>query len=255
MNNYLLSNCKTEYFMWWADDDQISEKCIETLYKIMDEDKSIVSAVPVWEYVDSKDLHKLESLHEEIVSQGLKEPLIHSMDFENAEEEEYQQIKIGIKDRFERLDGLINNAGILGEKKSLEQYNYSVWKKVMTINLESSFLLTKTLLPLLNHSGLSSIIFTSSGVGKKGRAYWGAYAVSKFATEGMMEVLADELENTSNIRVNSVNPGPIRTRMRETAYPAEDPNTNPLPETIMDLYIYLMSDDSEEIHGQSINAQ
>ena len=203
----------------------------------------------------SKDLHKLESLHEEIVSQGLKEPLIHSMDFENAEEEEYQQIKVAIKDRFERLDGLINNAGILGEKKSLEQYNYSVWKKVMTINLESSFLLTKTLLSLLNHSGLSSIIFTSSGVGKKGRAYWGAYAVSKFATEGMMEVLADELENTSNIRVNSVNPGPIRTRMRETAYPAEDPNTNPLPETIMDLYIYLMSDDSEEIHGQSINAQ
>ena len=76
---------------------------------------------------------------------------------------------------------------------------------------------------MLNHSGLSSIIFTSSGVGKKGRAYWGAYAVSKFATEGMMEVFADELENTSNIRVNSVNPGPIRTRMRETAYPAEDP--------------------------------
>ena len=128
-------------------------------------------------------------------------------------------------------------------------------KKVMTINLESSFLLTKTLLPLLNHSGLSSIIFTSSGVGKKGRAYWGAYAVSKFATEGMMEVLADELENTSNIRVNSVNPGPIRTKMRESAYPAEDPKTNPLPKEIMDLYIYLMSDDSEEIHGQSINAQ
>ena len=203
----------------------------------------------------SKDLHKLESLHEEICSQDLKEPLIHSMDFENAEEEEYQQIKVAIRERFERLDGLINNAGILGEKKSLEQYNYSVWKKVMTINLESSFLLTKTLVPLLNHSGLSSIIFTSSGVGKKGRAYWGAYAVSKFATEGMMEVLADELENTSNIRVNCVNPGPIRTKMRESAYPAEDPKTNPLPKEIMDLYIYLMSDDSEEIHGQSINAQ
>ena len=141
----------------------------------------------------SKDLNKLESLHEEIVNQDLKEPLIHSMDFENAEEEQYQQIKDAIKDKFNNLDGLINNAGILGEKKSLEQYNYSVWKKVMNVNLDSSFLLTKTLLPLLNHSGFSSIIFTSSGVGRKGRAYWGAYAISKFATEGMMEVFADEL--------------------------------------------------------------
>ena len=203
----------------------------------------------------SKDTGKLESLYKEIVNQELKEPLIHSMDFEDAKEEQYLIIKEAIKNRFDRLDGLINNAGILGEKKSLEQYQYSMWKKVLNINLDSAFLLTKTLLPLLNHSKQSSILFTSSGVGKKGRAYWGGYAISKFATEGMMEVFADELENTSRIRVNCINPGPVRTKLREEAYPAEDPETNPLPEEIMNLYVYLMCDESKDINGQSINAQ
>ena len=203
----------------------------------------------------SKDTGKLESLYKEIVNQELKEPLIHSMDFEDAKEEQYLIIKEAIKNRFDKLDGLINNAGILGEKKSLEQYQYSMWKKVLNINLDSAFLLTKTLLPLLNHSKQSSILFTSSGVGKKGRAYWGGYAISKFATEGMMEIFADELENTSRIRVNCINPGPVRTKMREEAYPAEDPETNPLPEEIMNLYVYLMCDESKDINGQSINAQ
>ena len=125
----------------------------------------------------SKDTGKLESLYQEIMEQGFKEPLIHPMDFEGAEEEQYLKIKEAIKDRFENLDGLINNAGILGEKKPLEQYQYSIWKKVLNVNLDSAFLLTKTLLPLLNHSKPSSVVFTSSGVGRKGRAYWGGYSI------------------------------------------------------------------------------
>ena len=177
------------------------------------------------------------------------------MNFESAEEKEYLKVKEAVEDQFDKLDGLINNAGVLGEKKPLGQYEYSICKKVLNVNLDSAFLLTKTLLPLLNHSKLSSVVFTSSGVGKKGRAYWGAYAISKFATEGMMEVFADELENTTKIRVNCVNPGAVRTKMREEAYPAEDPETNPLPKEIMNLYIYLMCDASKEINGQSINAQ
>ena len=203
----------------------------------------------------SKDIEKLESLCQEIIKRGCKEPLIHSMNFEDAEEKQYLEVREAIKNKFGKLDGLINNAGILGEKKSLEQYEYSMWKKVLNVNLDSSFLLTKTLLPLLNHSKPSSVVFTSSGVGKKGRAYWGAYAISKFATEGMMEVFADELENTTKIRVNCINPGAVRTRMRQEAYPAEDPKNNPQPNEIMDLYVYLMCDDSEEINGKSINAQ
>ena len=101
----------------------------------------------------------------------------------------------------------------------------------------------------------ASIIFTSSSVGKQGRAYWGAYSVSKFATQGMMEILADELDNTSNIRCNAINPGATRTAMRAAAYPGEQPDKNPTPEQIMPLYLYLMGDDSLEISGQTINAQ
>ena len=111
------------------------------------------------------------------------------------------------------------------------------------------------MLPLLMKSEDASLVFTSSTVGRKGSAYWGAYAVSKFATEGLMQVLADELENTSSIRVNAINPGATRTNMRAHAYPAENPGSLPAPEQIMPVYLYLMGADSKEINGQSIDAQ
>ncbi len=101
----------------------------------------------------------------------------------------------------------------------------------------------------------ASVIFTSSGVGRVGRAYWGAYAVSKFATEGFAQVLASELENTSRVRVNSLNPGATNTAMRRAAYPAEHPETNPYPEQIMPTYLFLMGDDSLGITGKSFDAQ
>ena len=150
---------------------------------------------------------------------------------------------------------MINNAGILGEKKSLEQYSYVSWKNVLKVNLDASFLMTKSLMPLLRKSDNSSIIFTSSGVGRKGRAYWGAYSISKFATEAMMQILSEELQNTSRVRVNCINPGAVRTKMRESAYPAENPKKNPPPIEIIEAYLYLMSDMSLEINGQSIDAQ
>ncbi len=125
----------------------------------------------------------------------------------------------------------------------------------MQVNVNAMFLLTRRLLPLLQAAPSASVILTSSGVGHKGRAYWGAYAVSKFATEGFMQVLADELENTSNIRVNSLNPGATNTSMRRSAYPAEEPTENPAPADIMDAYLYLMGPDSAGVTGQAFSAQ
>ena len=141
------------------------------------------------------------------------------------------------------------------KKKALEQYSYESWKNVLKVNLDASFLLTKNLIPLIKKSDNGSIIFTSSGVGRKGRAYWGAYSISKFATEAMMQILSEELQNTSSIRVNCINPGAVRTKMRESAYPAEDPSKNPTAEMVMKLYLYLMSDMSLGINGQSLDAQ
>jgi NAD(P)-dependent dehydrogenase (short-subunit alcohol dehydrogenase family) len=101
----------------------------------------------------------------------------------------------------------------------------------------------------------SSIVFTSSGVGRKGKAYWGAYAISKFATEGLVQILSEELEKTSGIRVNAINPGAVRTKMRAEAFPAEDPKTLKNPKEVMNAYLFLMGKDSLDLSGRSIDAQ
>ena len=203
----------------------------------------------------SKNIKKLETLYDEIIDENKNDVIIQPINFEIAEENDFERIISAIKDKYPSIDGLLNNAGVLGEKKPLEQYNYATWKNVIKVNVDASFLLTKSLLPLLKKSNGSSIIFTSSGVGRKGRAYWGAYSISKFATEAMMQIFSEELQNTSSVRVNCINPGAVRTNMRESAYPAENPETNPSADKIMKPYLYLMSDVSKEINGQSIDAQ
>ena len=203
----------------------------------------------------SKHIEKLETLYDEIDRDYKNKIIIQPLDFENAKEKNYEEIVQAIKQERPQIDGLLNNAGVLGEKKPLEQYSYSTWKNVIKVNLDASFLLTKNLIPLLKESKNSSIIFTSSGVGRKGRAYWGAYSISKFATEAMMQILSEELQNTSSIRVNCINPGAVRTQMRESAYPAEKPEKNPLASEVMKPYLYLMSDMSLETNGLSIDAQ
>jgi len=198
---------------------------------------------------------KLESCYDEIVSAGHPEPIIVVMDFATAPEGDYANLRDRLEETFGHLDGILVNASVLGERKSLEQTNTKSWIDVMQINVTSVFLLTKYLIGLCKVApNDASIILTSSSVGRKGRAYWGAYSVSKFATEGMMQIMADELENTSNVRVNSLNPGATNTEMRRTAYPAEHPNSNPNPAEKMNAYLYLMGPDSININGQACNA-
>ncbi|WP_370280152.1 YciK family oxidoreductase [Pontibacterium sp.] len=202
-----------------------------------------------------RTLEKLESLYDEIEAAGYPQPAIVPLNLESATEHEYMELANTLEQEFGRLDGLLNNAGSLGVRTAIETYDPTIWTQVMQVNVNAAFMLTQALLPLLQESDDASVIFTSSGVGRKGRAYWGAYAVSKFATEGLMQVMADELENTSPIRVNCINPGATRTQMRVTAYPGEPPQTNPTPEEIMPVYLYLMGEDSKEVNGQSLNAQ
>ena len=197
----------------------------------------------------------LESTYQEFLDKNLKPPLLHVMDLEKSNENDFQEINTVIEKEFGKLDGLLNNAGILGDKTPLENYKIDVWKKVFDINVHAPFLLTKSLLPVLKAAENSSIIFTSSAVGKRGKAYWGAYSLTKFATESMMQIFSEELENTSNVRVNSIDPGRVRTKMRAAAYPAEDPLSLLEAKDIMNAYLYLMSNDSLETKGESISAQ
>jgi len=198
---------------------------------------------------------KLEAVYDEIEGAGGPRPGIIELDLATAAEENYQTLASNLATEFPHLDGLLHNASILGDRRPIASAGYASWQDVMQINVNAQFLLTRYLLPLLQAAPAASVVFTSSGVGRTGRAYWGAYAVSKFATEGFMQVLASELENTSNVRVNSLNPGATNTAMRRAAYPGETPTENPAPQDIMPAYLFLMGDDSAGVTGRAFDAQ
>ncbi|MBD3646158.1 MAG: SDR family NAD(P)-dependent oxidoreductase [Pseudomonadales bacterium] len=149
-----------------------------------------------------------------------------------------------------RLDCILHNASILGERVPLEHYDLNSWFNVMQINLNAVFMLTRVLMPLAHKSDDASLLFTSSGVGTTPRAYWGAYSVSKYAMEGLAKLLADEMENIDNIRVKIINPGATRSKMRAAAFPNEEPNTLKTAEDLMPLYLYLAGPDSKSEQGK-----
>ena len=198
---------------------------------------------------------KLIKVYDQIVGNDCARPSIFPLDLETADGSDYDKLYETIKEEYGRLDGLLHNAGLAGTLTPIEHYDVGVWQQVIHVNLTAPFILCRCLLPLLKESDDASIVFTSSGVARKGRAYWGAYAVSKFGTEGLMQVLADETEENTHIRVNSINPGATRTQMRAQAYPAEDPSKLTKPEDIVGAYLYLLGPDSKGVTGRSFEAQ
>jgi NAD(P)-dependent dehydrogenase (short-subunit alcohol dehydrogenase family) len=202
-----------------------------------------------------RTLAKLEQVFDQIVVAGGAEPVIYPVDLEGASTEDYDELALNLDQQFGRLDGLLQNAAILGQRTPLSNYRQDVWDRVMQVNVTAQFKMTQALMPVLEKSADASILFTTSSVGRQGRAFWGAYAVSKFATEGMMQTWAAELEGLGSIRVNAVNPGATRTQMRAQAFPAENPDSLKTAEDIMPAYLYLLGPDSASVNGQSIDAQ
>ena len=202
-----------------------------------------------------RSVAKLEKIYDAIEAiEGAPRPSIAVLDLESANAQSYESLADSIADEFGRLDDLVHNASILGDRYSIEQYDAVTWQKVMHVNVTAAFALTQVMMPMLKNSEDPSVIFTSSGVGRKGKAFWGAYAVSKFATEGLSQVLADEHRH-GGLRSNCINPGATRTNMRLAAYPAEDRDRLKRPEEILAPYIYLLGPDSKGVTGQSFDAQ
>lgn len=201
-----------------------------------------------------KTVAKLEAVYDEILAKGYPEPAIVPLDLKGSTKQNYIDLAATIANQFGQLDGALLNASMLGELTPFNQIHEQIWQDVMQVNVNAQFLLAQALIPVLLKADNASLIFTSSGVGNKGKAYWGAYSVSKFATEGMMQVIADEYEN-STLRTNAINPGATNTNMRSSAYPAENKETIASPIDIMPLYVYLMADDSKAVNGQRLNAQ
>jgi len=201
-----------------------------------------------------KTVSKLEAVYDEITSLGLAEPAIIPLNLKGATKQNYIDMSATIASQFGKLDGVLLNASILGELTPFTQIHEQIFNDVMQVNVNAQYLLAQALIPTLQLAEHASLVFTSSSVGNKGRAYWGAYSISKFATEGMMQVIADEYDN-SNLRVNAINPGATHTGMRESAFPAENKDNLATATDIMPLYVYLMSDDSLSVNGQTIKAQ
>ncbi len=198
---------------------------------------------------------KLEAVYDAIEKAGHPQPAIYPMNLEGAAPKDYEDLANTLEQEFGRLDGILHNASLLGTLTPLGQYDVAQWSKVMQVNLNAPYLITRACLELLKKSDDASVLFTTSSVGRKGRAYWGAYAISKAANESMMQIWADELDTNTHVRMNSINPGAVRTSMRARAYPGEDPNTLPTPDTIMATYLYLLGPDSKGVTGQQFDAQ
>ncbi|MDA1073652.1 MAG: YciK family oxidoreductase [Proteobacteria bacterium] len=197
---------------------------------------------------------KLEAVFDWIVANTSTDPVIVPCDLAHLAQPNADALANSIMDHYQRLDGLLHNASALGPRLPIAHYPVHTWNEVFTVNVTSALLLTQSVQPLLERGDHPSVIFTSSSVGRAGRAYWGAYAASKFAVEGLMETFADETE-AAGFRVNSLNPGGTRTPMRRAAYPSEDPQSVPPPENHMDLYVYLLSEYSRGVTGQRLDAR
>jgi NAD(P)-dependent dehydrogenase (short-subunit alcohol dehydrogenase family) len=198
---------------------------------------------------------KLEAVYDDIVAEGGQQPGIIPADLAQTSHDDLMALAAELSKSLAKLDGLLHNASILGDRKALAQTSAAKWHESMQVNVNAPFMLTQAVLPLLEQAPIASVLFTSSSVGRRGRAFWGSYAVSKFATEGLMQVWADELGGIGSVRVNSLNPGAVNTAMRRAAYPAEPPDTNPEPASLMATWVYLMSDASSGLNGQALNAQ
>ncbi|PCS22906.1 YciK family oxidoreductase [Candidatus Enterovibrio escicola] len=201
-----------------------------------------------------RTVYKLKHVYDEIEATGGRKPTIIPLDLLRATRQHYLAMVNIIERQFNHIDGVLHNASLLGVLCPFDQIEEKSYDEIMEVNVKAPFMMTQALLPILHKSNDGRIVFTSSSVGHTGRAFWGTYAISKFATEGMMQVLADELRNTK-VKVNAINPGGTRTKMRASAFPAENINNLRTPADIMPLYLYLMAPEGIAVNGQCIDAQ
>ncbi|WP_435640998.1 SDR family NAD(P)-dependent oxidoreductase [Micavibrio aeruginosavorus] len=191
----------------------------------------------------------LEALDDEIRNAGGRATLIplNLLDFDKVD-----TLGPALAERFGRCDILVANAGMLGTLGPLPHAEAKEWDRVIGLNLSANFRLVRTLDPLLRASDAGRAIFVTSGAAEGPRAYWGAYAVSKAGLEAMARTYAAENEK-SNLRVNIIDPGRVRTKMRAAAYPGEDPQSVTPPEDIVDAFLAL-ADPAISTHGQRVKA-
>ena len=202
-----------------------------------------------------KEEAALEVVYDEIEQASYPTPALIPLDPAQCTAEVAQNIATHIKKEFSQLDGLVHCAAPIGALSPIEHYDTQSWARIIQVNLNTPFLITHACLPLLKQAPQATILFTSSQIARQGQAYWGAFAAAGFGIEGFMQVLAQELEDNTQIRVNSLDPGPIQTSQRSRAYPGEDPRGLAQPNDVMGYYLYLMGPEGKEYHGQALSVE
>lgn len=200
--------------------------------------------------LDKKSRH-LEKLYDQIIKQGFAEPVILPVDLLELTPETATRLAQAVQNDIGHLDGLLHNAAELGSPSPMDQYDITYWNTVMQVNLQAPYFLTRALLPLLKQDHQTQLLFTSADVGRKPIAYWGAYSIAAAGLEAQMSIWAEELENISNLRINSLDPGPIRTSFRRRSHPGESQTSLRAPNEIVDAYLYLFSGQCD-LHGKQL---
>lgn len=201
-----------------------------------------------------KRIPGLEKTYDAIQQANHPEPIILPINLAQANFDDYQQVATQLRLSLGRLDGILHNAGEVGNLTPIELYDVQQWYRVLQVNLNAPFLLTQALLPILKQASQANILFTLAEPNQLDKAYWGAYSVAKSGITSLMHILSQELTNTA-IRVNGINPGAVKTKLRANIYPGEDLAHYPLPEKIMETYIDLMANSARSTHGLIIDAQ
>ena len=206
----------------------------------------------------SKNEKALDSVYDEIKKKYNTEPMIIKCDLTDLNEIKSQEITDIIGENYSRLDAIIHNAAILEKMSNIENYDLVTWEKVLKVNLTSAFILSKYLISLMKSALVPRIIFTTSSVGRNAKAFWGAYSVSKAGINALSEILSDELETISNMKVFNFDPKATQTSMRSLAFPAEDRDSQKKPDSLIEYYLWMLSEksnSSEEIYiefGQNL---
>ena len=202
-----------------------------------------------------RTVRKLEQVYDALEQLGAPQPAIYPMNLEGATPKDYADLAQVMDREFGRLDGLVHNAAMLQGLTPIANYDIELWYRTLQVNLNAPFLLTQSLLGLLNRAADASVVFTADHVSAEARAYWGAYAVAKGGAQTLMRILSSELETNTPIRVNSIDPGRVRTAMTMNLYPGRDPGQWPTPEVLLPAYLYLLGPDSRGVTGQVLDGQ
>jgi len=202
--------------------------------------------------VSGKRQRQLEQLYDDMLAEGLAEPVIHPLDMETATPRDYAALADGLRQDFGRLDGIAHCAASFAGLTPISMHKPDDWLRTMHVNVNAPFALTQACMPLLQEAADSAVVFVLDDPQRLARAHWGAYGASKAALERLATILHEETDETP-LRVHALLPAPMRSKLRRQAYFGEDTMRHPPPEATADALVWLLSAQASAARGHVLD--